>query len=97
MPLPMADRQQDLLAVLLRRAPKAGYIALAVGDALDPARAPISDGYLLRDITTALFERWAKDPAGMTSTVQEHLEVWRDCGALSSASYESLIEKIKYR
>jgi hypothetical protein len=93
----MTDRQQDLLAALLRRAPKAGYIALAVGDALDPALAPINDGYILRDITTALFERWSRDPARMTPTVQEHLKIWRDCGALSSASYESLVEKIKYR
>jgi hypothetical protein len=97
MPLPLTDRQQDMLAALLRRAPKAGYIALALGDALDPASAPISDGHVLRDMTIALFERWAKDPKAMTPTIQEHLEIWRDYGALTSAAYESILEKIKHR
>ncbi|WP_434136762.1 hypothetical protein JQR88_23315 (plasmid) [Pseudomonas luteola] len=97
MPLPLTDRQRDLLAALLRRAPRAGYLALAVGDALDPVSAPINDGPMLRDMVIALFERWSKDPAGMTPTLQEHLEIWRDYGALTSASYETLLEKIKLR
>jgi hypothetical protein len=57
----------------------------------------IHDGSVLHNMVIALFEHWSKDPTEITPPIQEHLEICRDYGGLSSASYETLLEKIKLR